>query len=120
MKVVKEVFKQILEQLESEISGKPTPYEFDHGIKKAIKIVRAAEQEYYGGWIPCKSGKLPKECEDVEVTIEEVANDVGGKRLYTTRSWLQDGHWVIKKNPYHPTVIAWKYPAEPYKESEVE
>ena len=67
------------------------------------------------GWIPCSSGRLPEENTDVEVTIEEIANDVGGKRYYNARSWLQDGQWVIKKNPYNPTVIAWKYPTEPYQ-----
>ena len=67
------------------------------------------------GWIPCSSGRLPEENTDVEVTIEEIANDVGGKRYYNVRSWLQDGQWVIKKNPYNPTVIAWKYPTEPYQ-----
>ena len=66
------------------------------------------------GWIPC-SERLPEEYEDVEVTVEEIADDVGGKRYYNVRSWLQDGQWVIKKNPYNPTVIAWKYPTEPYQ-----
>lgn len=71
-------------------------------------------EKYNNGWIPC-SERLPEEYEDVEVTIEEIANDVGGKRYYNVRSWLQDGQWVIKKNPYNPTVIAWKYPTEPYQ-----
>lgn len=83
-------------------------------LDKCIEIVKEVAAEYNNGWIPCSSGKLPKEYEDVEVTVEEIANDVGGKRYYTMRSWMQDGQWVIKKNPYHPTVIAWKEPSEPY------
>jgi hypothetical protein len=85
---------------------------------RIMQIVKQAAAEYNKGWIPCNSGKLPEEYEDVEVSVEEIADDVGGKRYYTMRSWLQDGKWVIKKNPYHPTVIAWKYPTEPYQPKE--
>ena len=82
---------------------------------EAIEIVKQEAEKYNNGWIPCSSGRLPEENADVEVTIEEIANDVGGKRYYNVRSWLQDGQWVIKKNPYNPTVIAWKYPTDPYQ-----
>lgn len=99
-----------------------TAEDFASAYKDAIEIVKQ-EAEKFGtdtnvgsnGWIPCSSGRLPEENADVEVTIEEIANDVGGKRYYNVRSWLQDGQWVIKKNPYNPTVIAWKYPTEPYQ-----
>lgn len=83
-------------------------------VDDAIKIVKQEVEKYNDGWIPV-SEKLPEEKEDVEVTVEEIADEVGGKRYYNVRSWLQDEQWVIKKNPYHPTVIAWKYPTEPYK-----
>ena len=66
------------------------------------------------GWISCKE-RLPEEYEDVEVTIEENTDGVGGKRYYTLRAWLQEEQWVIKKNPYHPTVIAWRHPTVPYR-----
>lgn len=85
---------------------------YDH--QKAIQGWEDYCKEYNNGWIPCSSGNLLEEHEDVEVTVEEIADEVGGKRYYNVRSWLQDGQWVIKKNPYHPTVIAWKYPTEPY------
>ena len=49
------------------------------------------------------------------IDAEALIDIVGGKRYYNVRSWLQDGQWVIKKNPYNPTVIAWKYPTEPYQ-----
>ena len=80
-------------------------------IKETVKEI----EENHNGWISCSSGRLPEENTDVEVTVEEIADDVGGKRYYNVRSWLQDGQWVIKKNPYNPTVIAWKYPTEPYQ-----
>ena len=83
--------------------------------KKAIEIVKQAAAEYSNGWIPCSSGRLPEENKDVEVTVEETSDVTGRKRYYNARSWLQDGQWVIKKNPYNPTVIAWKYPTEPYQ-----
>lgn len=116
---MQEVFEKIIQRLklESEYARYSVNTE---GIKsvpayKAIEIVKQAAAEYNNGWIPCSSGKLPEEYEDVEVTVEEMADDVGGKRYYNVRSWIQDGQWVIKKNPYNPTVIAWKYPTEPYQ-----
>ncbi|MGN0348216.1 MAG: hypothetical protein ACI4DR_01635 [Roseburia sp.] len=126
---MQEVFEKIIESLEEYRNGfMENVYEelkddsdnirannIIDGFDTAIEIVKQAVAEYNNGWILCSSGKLPEENEDVEVTIEEIADDVGGKRYYNMRSWLQDGQWVIKKNPYHPTVIAWKYPTEPYQ-----
>ncbi len=132
---MQEVFEKIIEKLNSkkayfqrfyECEGKS---EHDADLNKstqlafddAIEIVKQAAEKLgtdtnvgSNGWIPV-SERLPEEYEDVEVTIEEIADDVGGKRYYNVRSWLQDGQWVIKKNPYKPTVIAWKYPTEPYQ-----
>ncbi|MGN0415974.1 MAG: hypothetical protein ACI4FX_10870 [Agathobacter sp.] len=81
--------------------------------REVIEIVKQAGDRYNGGWILCNSGKLPEEFVDVDVTIEETLES-GEKEYYTARSWIQDGVWVVKKNPRHPKVIAWKYPAEPY------
>lgn len=122
---MQEVFEKIIEKLKEvgklEISiiggrcnGKTLSLGYKKGIENAIEIVKQEAAEYNNGWIPC-SERLPEEYEDVEVTIEEIANDVGGKRYYNVRSWLQDGQWIIKKNPYNPTVIAWKYPTQPYQ-----
>lgn len=114
------VFEKIIERLGDLQEGLLTTntdynsYLID-AMVRARKTVRGVAEEYNNGWIPCSSGRLPEENTDVEVTIEEIANDVGGKRYYNVRSWLQDGQWVIKKNPYKPTVIAWKYPTEPYQ-----
>lgn len=114
------VFDKIIEKLEEKeqyintcgiVGGNLSAF----AVKECIDTVREIAEQYNNGWIPCSSGRLPKENTAVEVTIEEIANDVGGKRYYNVRSWLQDGQWVIKKNPYNPTVIAWKYPTEPYQ-----
>ena len=111
-------FEKILERLK-DAGGCDADCEYDNGwygaIGEAVSIVQEVAKEYNNGWIPC-SERLPEEYEDVEVTVEEVANEVGEKRYYNVRSWLQNGQWVIKKNPYHPTVIAWKYPTEPYQQ----
>lgn len=66
------------------------------------------------GWIPVEEG-LPGDREEVEVTIEEKTDEDGGKRYYTVRSWLQDGRWIIRQNPYEPRVIAWQKLPDPYK-----
>lgn len=111
---MQEVFEKIIEKIGDYLFEKYC-IEAD---TKIDDIVKQAAAEYNNGWIPCSSGKLPEENVDVEVTVEEIADEVGGKRYYNVRSWLQDGKWVIKKNPYHPTVIAWKYPTKPYQEGE--
>lgn len=120
---MQEIFERIIEEFRNYIKNDDVIYETNEnyngagGFVKAIKIVEQASAEYNNGWIPC-SERLPGEYEDVEVTIEEIADEVGGKRYYNVRSWLRDGQWVIKKNPYHPTVIAWKYPTKPYQKGE--
>lgn len=122
---MQEVFEKIIEKLKSESHWTESTFDEDGYcnddseevvyLYNAIEIVKQEAEEYNNGWIPCSSGRLPEENTDVEVTIEEIADDVGGKRYYNVRSWLQDGQWVIKKNPYNPTVIAWKYPTQPYQ-----
>lgn len=66
------------------------------------------------GWIPVEDG-LPEEGEEVEVTIEEMADSAGGMIYYTKTAWVQEERWVIKRNPYNPRVIAWQPLPEPYK-----
>lgn len=43
---MQEVFENIIEKLEEEVLGKPTPEQFDSGIYKAIEIVKQVEAEY--------------------------------------------------------------------------
>ena len=108
---MKEEFKKILQRLEREIAGKPTPDEYNNGINRAYSIVKEVAEEYKGGWIPC-SERLPEECIDVLVSVKEIDGS-----FYTGTSWVQDGSWVIKKTPLQPTVIAWQKLPEPFKES---
>ena len=113
---MQKVFEEILGKL-SEAGGCDASCEYDKGwdkvIGEAIEIVKKAGDEYNDGWILCSSGKLPEECQGVDVTIEETLES-GEKEYYTAHSWMQDGVWIVKKNPRKPKVIAWKYPAEPY------
>ena len=76
--------------------------------QKVLEIVQEVAKD--GGWIPCSSGQMPNECEEVDVTIEEIDGDV-----YTSTSWLQEGVWVVKKTALQPRVIAWKPKSVPYQ-----
>ena len=58
---------------------------------------------------------MPEEGEEVEVTIEEMADSAGGMIYYTKTAWVQEERWVIKRNPYNPRVIAWRPLPKPYK-----
>lgn len=86
------------------------------GIATEIEeIIRShMNDEDNNGWIPVEDG-LPEEGEEVEVTIEEMADSAGGMRYYTKTAWVQEERWVIKRNPYNPRVIAWRPLPKPYK-----
>lgn len=45
---MKEAFKKILDRLEREIAGKPTPDEYNNGINRAYSIVKEVSEEYKG------------------------------------------------------------------------
>ena len=107
---MKKAFDKILNRLEREIAGKPTPDEYNNGINRAYQIVREVAEEYNCGWIACSEG-LPEECIEVLVSVKEIDGS-----FYTRTSWVQDGVWVIKKTPLQPTVIAWQKLPEPFKE----
>ena len=66
------VFEKILDRLEREIAGKPTPDEYNNGINRAYSIVQEVTEEFAtdtnvgtNGWIPCSGCKdcKNKECE---------------------------------------------------------
>ena len=86
------------------------------GIATEIEeIIRShMNDEDNNGWIPVEDG-LPEEGEEVEVTIEEMADSAGGMIYYTKTAWVQEERWVIKRNPYNPRVIAWRPLPKPYK-----
>lgn len=122
-----EAFENILERLEREIAGKPTPDEYNNGINRAYSIVNEVAEEFAtdtnvgtNGWIAC-SDRLPEEpfgclvtvidCEPVTQTdFENILPYFVG---YDGESWNdEDGNEI----PFE--VIAWKPLPEPYKESE--
>ena len=112
--------EKILERLEREIAGKPTPDEYNNGINRAYSIVREVAEEYRDGWIPC-SERLPEEpfgclvtvidCEHVTQTdFENILPYFVG---YDGESWNdEDGNEI----PFE--VIAWQPLPEPFKESD--
>lgn len=109
-------FKKILERLEREIAGKPTPDEYNNGINRAYSIVREVEEEFAtdtnvgtNGWIAC-SDQLPEENQEVilqdfygNITIEKMKINDGAKGF-------SDGNWWSSANNY----VAWRPLPEPY------
>jgi len=94
------------------VSALPSLYSLHPLEEEAIQkvVVAASISPKDNRWIPLEKGVMPDECEEVDVTIEEIDGDV-----YTTTSWLQDGVWVVKKNELQPRVIAWKPKDAPYQ-----
>ena len=124
---MKKAFDKILERLEREIAGKPTPDEYNNGINRAYQIVQEVAEEFAtdtnvgnNGWIPC-SERLPEEpfgclvtvidCEPVTQTdFENILPYFVG---YGGESWNdEDGNEI----PFE--VIAWQPLPEPFKESD--
>ena len=115
---MKKAFDKILERLEREIAGKPTPDEYNNGINRAYQIVQEVAEEYRDGWIPC-SERLPEEpfgclvtvidCEPVTQTdFENILPYFVG---YDGESWNdEDGNEI----PFE--VIAWQPLPKPFKE----
>ena len=124
---MKKAFDKILDRLEREISGKPTPDEYNNGINRAYSIVLEVAEEFAtdtnvgtNWWIPC-SERLPEEpfgclvtvidCEPVTQTdFENILPYFVG---YDGESWNdEDGNEI----PFE--VIAWQPLPEPFKESD--
>lgn len=89
-------------------------FEFCGEAKVVVGVGKDTNIPSNDGWIPVEDG-LPEEGEEVEVTIEEMADSAGGMRYYTKTAWVQEERWVIKRNPCNPRVIAWQPLPEPYK-----
>ena len=122
-----ESFENILERLERDIAGKPTPEEYNNGINRAYQIVQEVAEEFAtdtnvgtDGWIPC-SERLPEEpfgclvtvidCEPVTQTdFENILPYFVG---YDGESWNdEDGNEI----PFE--VIAWQRLPLPFKDKE--
>ena len=115
---MKKAFDKILERLEREIAGKPTPDEYNNGINRAYQIVQEVAEEYRDGWIPC-SERLPEEpfgclvtvidCEPVTQTdFENILPYFVG---YDGESWNDED---CNEIPFE--VIAWQPLPKPFKE----
>lgn len=116
-----QVLEKILEEIKEAAFQEDAPIylgdtEVDRYVQESVvkEIIRSHMDEMNDDWIPVEEG-LPGDREEVEVTIEEKANEVGKIRRYTKRAWIQDGRWIIRQNPYEPRVIAWQPLPEPYK-----
>lgn len=115
-----QVLEKILEEIKEAALQEDAPIylgdtEVDRYVQESVvkEIIRSHMDEMNDDWIPVESG-LPEDREEVEVTIEEKTDEVGKIRRYTKRAWMQDGHWIIRLNPYEPRVIAWQPLPEPY------
>lgn len=103
-------FEKILEKLEREITGKPTPYEYDNGIKRALSIVQEVSEEYNNGWIPC-SERLPDVEADVLLSLRSL-DICTGFRANTEGCFYIDGDTYVE----YENIIAWQPLPEPYTE----
>ena len=114
-----EAFKKILDRLEREIAGKPTPDEYNNGIDRAYSIVNEVAEEFAtdtnvgtNGWTPC-SEMLPEEEADVLLSLRSLD-------VYTGFRANAEGCFYIDGDGYveYENVIAWRPLPEPYKESD--
>lgn len=106
---MQEVFERIIDQLKAE-----SVIVDDDAGNRAVEIIEQAAEEFAtdtnvwnNGWIPCNSGKLPKENEYVRVTI------------WCGHEWIgcyRDGKWFVYGSAglAEATVLAWQ-PTDPYQ-----
>ena len=112
-------FEKILERLEREIAGKPTPDEYNNGINRAYQIVQEVSEEYNRGWIPC-SERLPV----IDGNTRDSVLVCGSKGFQYMALWCDDLKWRfcecgMAKNPILWTeIVAWQPLPEPFKESD--
>ena len=119
-------FDKILEKLEIEIAGKPTPDEYNNGINRAYSIVREVAEEFAtdtnvgtNGWIPC-SKRLP----EIDGNTSDIVLVCGSNGFQYMAFWCDDLKWRfcecgMAKNPILWTeIVAWQPLREPFKESD--
>ena len=116
---MKKAFDKILERLEREIAGKPTPDEYNNGINRAYQIVQEVAEEYNNGWIPC-SKRLP----EIDGNTSDIVLVCGSNGFQYMAFWCDDLKWRfcecgMAKNPILWTeIVAWQPLPEPFKESD--
>ena len=123
---MKESFKKILDRLEREIAGKPTPDEYNNGINRAYSIVQEVAEEFAtdtnvgtNGWIPC-SERLP----EIDGNTSDIVLVCSSNGFQYMAFWCDDLKWRfcecgMAKNPILWTeIVAWQPLPEPFKESD--
>ena len=108
-----DIVKQEAEQYEEcyKHCGECEAYDKEkHHCPKFCKVIKETVKEIeenHNGWIPCSSGKLPKENEYVRATIWCGSEWIGCYR---------DGKWFVYGSAglAEATVLAWQ-PTEPYQ-----
>ena len=63
-------------------------------------------------WIPCSSGVMPRDNDDVIVSIYDDRGDRPDE--YTAVGWYGDGHWIVD-NEFRYDVVAWMPLPKPYR-----
>ena len=123
---MKKAFDKILERLEREIAGKPTPDEYNNGINRAYSIVNEVAEEFAtntnvgtDGWIAC-SERLP----EIDGNTSDTVLVCGSNGFLYMAFWCDDLQWRfcecgMAKNPILWTeIVAWQPLPEPFKESD--
>ena len=123
---MKKAFDKILERLEREIAGKPTPDEYNNGINRAYSIVQEVAEEFAtdtnvgtNGWIPC-SERLP----EIDGNTSDIVLVCGSNGFQYMAFWCDDLKWRfcecgMAKNPILWTeIVAWQPLPETFKESD--
>ena len=116
---MKEEFKKILQRLEREIAGKPTPDEYNNGINRAYSIVKEVAEEYKGGWIPC-SKRLP----EIDENTSDIVLVCGSNGFQYMAFWCDDLKWrfcecgMAKNTILWTEIVAWQPLPEPFRDSD--
>ena len=121
---MKKAFDKILERLEREIAGKPTPEEYNNGINMAYQIVQEAAEEFAtdtnvgtNGWIPC-SERLP----EIDGNTSDTVLVCGSNGFLYMAFWCDDLQWrfcecgMAKEPVLWTEIVAWQPLPEPFKE----
>ena len=85
---MKKAFDKILDRLEREIAGKPTPDEYNNGINRAYSIVQEVAEEYKGGWIPF-SKRLP----EIDENTSDIVLVCDSNGFQYMAFWCDDLKW---------------------------
>ena len=121
---MKKAFDKILDRLEREIAGKPTPDEYNNGINRAYSIVNEVSEEFAtdtnvgtNGWIPC-SERLP----EIDGNTSDTVLVCGSNGFLYMAFWCDDLQWrfcecgMAKEPVLWTEIVAWQPLPEPFKE----